>query len=160
MPTAKSTARPKITLRELKRTEFTTIFPLISVLNPSITKPVFTTRIKTMMPLGYRVVAAFSGTEMVGLSGFWLWPRFWCGMQMDIDNFVVHPAHRNRKIGEKLLAWLEKKALAEKVDLMGLDVYADNHRAQRFYFRAGFTSTGLHMTKIPGSNVPYGRCNK
>ncbi len=118
------------------------------------------TRLKKMLPLGYRAVAAYAGSEMVGVSGFWFWTRFWCGTHLDIDNFVVHPAYRGHKIGEKLLAWLEKKAVAEKADVMVLDVYADNHLAQRFYFRAGFTATGKHFTKIPASTVPYGACNK
>ena len=157
MPTAKSHPRAKITLRELAPSEIPTIYPLIKLLNPSITKAVFAARLKKMMPLGYRAVAAYAGKEMVGLSGFWLWTRFWCGTHLDIDNFVVHPDYRNARIGEKLVAWLEKIALREKVAVMVLDVYTDNYLAQRFYHRAGFVSMGYHFIKVPGSNVPFGR---
>lgn len=156
MPTAKSSRKLKITLRELSPEEIHGIFPLIQVLNPALTKATFTARLKKMAPLGYRAVAAFEGERMVGLSGFWMWTRFWCGTHLDIDNFVVHPDYRNAKVGEKLVAWLEKLAIKEKADLMVLDVYAENHRAQRFYFRSGFVGTGKHFTKIPGSRVPYG----
>ncbi len=133
---------------------------MIQVLNPSLKKPVFTARLKKMMPLGYRAVAAFDGERMVGLSGFWMWTRFWCGTHLDIDNFVVHPAYRDKGVGDLLVQWLEKTAIKEKADLMVLDVYAENHRAQRFYFRTGFVATGKHFTKVPGSRVPYGACNK
>lgn len=160
MPTAKSPPRLKIVLRELAPGEIPGIFPLIKVLNPSMPKALFAARLKKMMPLGYRVVAVFSGSKMVGLSGFWFWTRFWCGTHLDVDNFVVHPDYRGHKIGERMVDWLEKKALVEKADLMVLDVYAENHLAHRFYHRAGWSATGKHFTKVPGSNVPYGVCNK
>ena len=92
---------------------------------------------------------------MVGLSGFWIGMRFWCGRQLDVDNFVVHPDYRGRKIGEKLIAWLEAEALRSECALMVLDVYADNYLAHRFYHRAGFVATGYHYTKIPGTRTPY-----
>lgn len=160
MATSSSRRTARLTVRELRPGEIPEIFPLIQALNPNITRRVFTTRLKKMMPLGYRVMAVFDGTKMVGISGFWLWTRFWCGTHLDIDNFVVDPAYRGRRVGEKLVAWLEKIAIAEKADLMVLDVYAENHLAQRFYFRAGFTATGKHFTKIPGSNTPFGACNR
>lgn len=156
MPTAKSVRPAKITLRELSWEEMPSILPLLQVLNPKLTKPVFLARLKKMKPLGYRAVVASDGKKMVGLSGFWMWTRFWCGTHLDIDNFVVHPDYRDQKVGDKLVQWLEKTALKEKADLMVLDVYAENHRAQRFYFRSGFVATGKHFTKIPGSTMPYG----
>ncbi len=160
--TKKSTAssKPRIALRELSAAEIPSILPLIQHLNPSMTKRLFTARLKDMLPQGYGVVAAFAGDDMVGISGFWLRTRFWCGKQLDIDNFVVHEHWRSSGIGQKLLAWLEKRAIAEKCELMVLDTYVSYFLAQRFYFRNGFTHTGYHMTKIPGSTVPFGQCNK
>jgi GNAT superfamily N-acetyltransferase len=156
MPTAKLQKSPKITLRELSAQEITGIYPLISILNPKLTQKTFAQRLAEMLPKGYCVVAAFEGERMIGLSGFWINMKFWCGRQLDIDNFVVHPDYRSKNIGKKLITWLEKKALELKVDLIVLDTYASAHLAHRFYFRNGFTMTGYHMTKIPGSNVPYG----
>ena len=158
MPTVKSLPRPKITLRELDATEVPAIFSLISTLNPKLTKAEFTARLMQMLPLGYRVVGAFEGKTLLGISGFWIGMRFWCGARMDIDNFVVHPKHRNRNIGQKLIVWLEKKAVALKLDLIVLDTYASSALAHRFYFRNGFVITGYHMTKIPGVSTPYGQC--
>lgn len=160
MPTAKLRPRPKITLRELTAAEMEGMYPLLTYMNPDLTKKTFASRLKSMLPLGYRAVGAFDGEALVGISGFWIGMRFWCGKQFDIDNFVVHPDHRGKKIGEKLVTWLEKKAIAEQCALMVLDTYIDSHLAQRFYHRAGFVSTGFHMTKIPGTNVPYSRATK
>lgn len=147
----------RITLRQLAPAEIPSIYTLMHMNNPKLTKPLFTKRLKDMLPYGYHAVAAFAGEEMVGVSGFWLRSRFWCGRQLDIDNFFVHPDYRKLGIGKKLVAWLEKRALAEKCELIVLDTYADYFLAQRFYHREGFIATGSHFTKIPGSLVPFTR---
>jgi ribosomal protein S18 acetylase RimI-like enzyme len=100
-------------------------------------------------------LAAFDGAKMVGVTGFWVRTRFWCGRQFDVDNFYIRADYRNLGLGTRLMAWLEKQALAEDCALMVLDVYADNNLAQRFYHRMGFVITGYHFTKVPGTNTPY-----
>lgn len=147
----------RISLREIPTAELASLYPLIHIQNPQMTRAVFTARLKAMIPLGYRAVGVFLGDALIGCSGFWIRTRFWCGQQLDIDNFIVHPEYRGKKLGEKLVAWLEKKAIAEQCDLIVLDTYADSFLAQRFYHRAGFAATGYHFTKIPGSKVPYSR---
>ncbi|MDX2095668.1 MAG: GNAT family N-acetyltransferase [Alphaproteobacteria bacterium] len=151
----KKTTRRAIRLRELKPSEIPDIFPLIHLHNATVTRPVFTARLADMLPFGYRVVAAFDGARMVGISGFWVHSRFWCGRHLDIDNFFVHPDYRARGIGRRLVAWLEKRALAEQCQLMVLDAYADSFLAHRFYHRQGFVATGTHFTKLPGSLTPW-----
>lgn len=147
----------KRTIRELAPEEIPSIYPLIRQLNPSLTPALFTKRLKDMLPFGYRAVAVFEGEKMVGVSGFWVHSRFWCGRHLDIDNFFVLPDYRGKRIGQKLTAWLEKKALEEKCELMVLDVYSDNFLAHRFYHREGFVATGSHFTKVPGTSTPWGR---
>lgn len=149
-----------ITIRELGVAEIPAIYPLLHMHNPRLTKARFTASLKDMLPLGYHVIAAFKGSRMVGISGFWLRTRFWCGRQLDIDNFYVHPDARGKKIGEQMVAWLEKRALQEKCELIVLDTYADYFLAQRFYYRQGFVATGFHMTKVPGTNKPFGRSHQ
>jgi hypothetical protein len=88
----KKSAVKRITLRELAREEIPSIYALMHLNNPKLTRAVFTARLKDMLPYGYHAVAAFEGETMIGVSGFWLRSRFWCGRQLDIDNFFVHPA--------------------------------------------------------------------
>jgi GNAT superfamily N-acetyltransferase len=152
-----STPPAPIRIRALKAAEIPSIFPLVQLNNPNLTKAMFTKRLADMLPYGYHAVAAFDGGKMVGVSGFWLRSRFWCGRQLDIDNFFVHPDYRSHGIGSKMVKWLEKRAIAEQCELIVLDTYADYFLAQRFYHREGFVSTGFHMTKVPGTNVPFGR---
>ncbi|MFZ4541932.1 MAG: GNAT family N-acetyltransferase [Rickettsiales bacterium] len=153
----KKMTAPKITLRQLDPAEIPGIFTLINLHNPKITKPLFTKRLADMLPFGYHAVGAFAGKRMVGVSGFWLRSRFWCGRQLDIDNFFVHPDFRRFGIGKQLVEWLEAYALKEKCDLIVLDAYADSFLAHRFYHREGFVATGSHFTKIPGTNDPFTR---
>ncbi len=145
------------TVRELKPSELGLLFPLINGNNPSISKAVFTKRLAAMKKLGYRAIGIFEGKKLVGCSGFWLRTRFWSGLELDIDNFYVDARYRSKKLGSHMLAWFETFALKNKVDLIVLDTYADYFLAQRFYVRGGFSHTGYHMTRIPGSNAPFTR---
>ncbi len=146
-----------ITLRALKPSEIPSIYPLVHLNNPHITKPIFTRRLKDMIPFGYHIVAAFDGARMVAISGFWLRSRFWCGRQLDIDNFFVHPKYRNSGLGARMVKLLDARAKAEKCDLIVLDCYVDYFRTHRFYQREGFVTTGYHFTKVPGTTEPFGR---
>lgn len=144
-----------LTIRELAPEQLPDLFALITVHNPSVTRPVFDRRLATMVAQGYRAIGAYHGETLVGCCGFWQRTRFWCGGEFDIDNFIVHADHRGQKIGEAMLQWLEAKAIEAGADLIVLDTYADSFLAQRFYIRHGFSLTGYHMTKIPGSDRPF-----
>ena len=145
----------KYTLRELKKSEMPSIFPLIKQLNPGMGKALFAKRLRAMQAGGYRVVAVFDGTKMVGINGFWLRTRFWCGKQLDIDNVVVDETYRGAGLGKMLNLWLEALAKKEKVELMVLDSYVTAHDAHAFYHRQGFGITGYHFTKAPHDGKPF-----
>ncbi len=145
-----------ISLRELTPAEMPAIYPLIHQLNPWMGKAQFTRSLKAMLPLGYRVLAAFDGRQLVGCAGFWVGMRFWCGKQFDIDNVIVDETCRKRGIGKKMSVWLEKKAAELGCDLMVLDSYAGSAHAHRFYMQQGFALTGYHFTKMPG-DTPLGK---
>lgn len=140
-----------IRIRELKPAELPNLYPLIRQMNPALSKPQFTAFLKRMQPEGYRAAGVFDGATLVACSGFWLRTRFWCGRQLDIDNFVVGASSQGAGIGRKLVQWLEAKAKAEQCDLIVLDSYTGNHTAQAFYLKQGFALTGFHLTKVPGS---------
>lgn len=127
--------------------EFETIFPLIQQLNPALEKAEFNTRLVHMRKAGYRCVGAYDGDVLVGISGFWVGWRFWCGKYIDIDNFVVDEAIRGKGVGKLLLAWVEAKGREEGCDQAVLDAYMTNFTANRFYVTNHFLQLGYHMIK-------------
>lgn len=52
--------------------------------------------------------------------------------------FAVHPAHRNRGLGGRLVSWLEKPAAVAGVERIHVEARVDNPQAIAFYQRLGF----------------------
>lgn len=139
---------PDISIRELSREEMPAIERLTLMLNaPHMDSASFSRHLERMLGEGYRCAGAWLNGELVAVMGFWVFTRFWCGTQMDIDNVIVDAAHRRHGLGKKLLAWLEAKAVAEGVDTVVLDSYSASEDAHRFYFSAGYVIKGFHFIK-------------
>ena len=133
---------------ELKtKDDFAPMFALVKQQNPTITQKVFAARLKKMLAQGYRCIAWKEKDVYLGVCGFWTGTRFWCGDFIDLDNVIVDENRRNRDIGKKLVAWVEKEAGRLKCNQMGLDAYTTSHRAHRFYFREGYIIKGYHFIK-------------
>ncbi len=137
-----------IQCRELiEDSEFASLYPLIQQLNDTLQRDEYERRLTHMRAAGYRCVCAYSGSTLVGASGFWIGWRFWCGKYLDIDNFVVDHSHRGKGIGRQLLAWLDAKGREEQCDQMVLDAYMTNFPANKFYVQNDFIQLGYHMIK-------------
>jgi GNAT superfamily N-acetyltransferase len=135
-------------LRELQGdAEYAAIYPLIQLLNPEMTEAEFHALLPEMRPLGYGCVAAFEGTAMVGLCGFWRRTQFWNRRSLQLDNLVVAESHRSAGLGAQLMRWLEALARAEGRQMLVLDSYVHNHASHKLYFREGYIIQGYHFTK-------------
>ncbi|MGH8207813.1 MAG: GNAT family N-acetyltransferase [Steroidobacteraceae bacterium] len=55
---------------------------------------------------------------------------------------AVHPGHRNRGLGTRLMGWLEKPAVVAGIVSIRLEARADNPLAIDFYRRRGFEPHG------------------
>ena len=142
----------EITLRELTPDELPTILPFIQQLNPHQEPAELARRLAVMMPLNYHCLAAFDGTTMVGVCGFWLGMRFWCGEYIDIDNVIVDESRRSQGIGEKMIAWVEAYGTARGCQMAVLDCYVTKYAAHKFYLRQDYQILGYHFVKmLPGS---------
>jgi ribosomal-protein-alanine N-acetyltransferase len=51
---------------------------------------------------------------------------------------AVHPGHRNRGLGRRILAWLEKPARVAGIARVDVEARADNPLALEFYRRQGY----------------------
>jgi len=127
--------------------DFAPAFPLIKTQNPAMTRKLFTTRLKKMLPQGYRCIAYVEKGVYLGLCGFWQGTRFWCGDFVDLDNVVVNEKLRSRGIGKKMVDWVGKEAKRLKCIQVGLDCYTTSHKAHSFYFREGYIIKGYHFIK-------------
>jgi GNAT superfamily N-acetyltransferase len=142
-----SSAIENIIVRELTREELPLILPLIEKHNAKIAPEELKRRLEAMIPHQYHCIAAFLEGRVVGVAGYWLGTRFWCGDYMDVDNVVVDETLRSRGIGDQMMNWLEAKAKDLGCKVVVLDSYVTYAGAHRFYFRRGYHIPGFHFLK-------------
>ncbi len=121
--------------------------PVIQTLYPDIDAVTYSELLDGMLPNTYAQLAIFNKEECIGIAGYWLNTRLWCGKYLDMDNVVVLAEYRGRGIGTLMLKKLEEIAKQENCKKIVLDAYVDNYAAVRFYIREGFIQRGYHMIK-------------
>ena len=84
-------------------------------------------------------VLAFDGALPVGLinciEGF---STFACQPLVNVHDVVVLPSHRGQRVGEQMLALVEKIARQRGACKLTLEVLQGNHSAVKLYERVGF----------------------
>ena len=120
---------------------------LIQQLTPSLTTAEYRSLLEAMIPHRYAMLAAFEGDACLGLSGYWIGHKLYCGRYLEIDNFVVDAKHRSRGIGQLLVDELIRIAQREGCMNVMLDAYLENTAGHRFYERHGFVKRGYHFIK-------------
>jgi ribosomal protein S18 acetylase RimI-like enzyme len=121
--------------------------PLIQQLTPSLTTAEYRSLLEAMVPHRYAMLAAFEGDACLGLSGYWIGHKLYCGRYLEIDNFVVDAGHRSRGIGQLLVDELIRIAQRESCVNVMLDAYLENTAGHRFYERHGFVKRGYHFIR-------------
>jgi ribosomal protein S18 acetylase RimI-like enzyme len=119
----------------------------IQHLYPKMSVAQYETLLKEMVPNNYHQVVVLENNEPVGLAGFWINTRLWCGKYIDADNVIVHPDYRSKGIGKILMHEIEKEGTKLGCNIAVLDVYVDNFKAQKFYYREGYIARGYHFLK-------------
>jgi GNAT superfamily N-acetyltransferase len=97
-----------------------------------------------------RQIHVFEEGDMVGLCGYWIGTKVWCGKYMELDHFVVHPNYRSHGIGDRMVDVLAKKATDMQCQMMALDAYTDNFKAHKFFVNHGFIPRGFHFIRLLG----------
>jgi ribosomal-protein-alanine N-acetyltransferase len=83
------------------------------------------------------VVMLFDG-EVIGYGGMWTIMD-----EAHVTNIAIRIPFRGRKLGERLLAELQTRAMLRGANRMTLEVRVSNQIAQRLYEKMGFYSVGL-----------------
>jgi GNAT superfamily N-acetyltransferase len=139
----------KIQLKEFtSKKEMLKQLPLIQQLYPEFTQQIYSDLLDEMLLNNYKQLVAFENGIAVGLSGFWVGTKLWCGKYLELDNVIVHPNHRSKGIGKVLTEYLNQKAIDIGCKVVALDAYTNNFPAHKFYYNLGFVPKGFHFIKF------------
>lgn len=92
-------------------------------------------------------IVARSGPYIVGYAGMWLILD-----EAHVTNVAVHPQHRGRKIGERLMMELMVRAKYRGARRMTLEVRRSNLVAQQLYLKLGFVARGVRKGYYTDTN--------
>lgn len=139
----------KITLKELStKEEMLQIFEIIQEMYPSLTLEQYSFELDQMLPHNYGQVAAFEGEQCLGLTGFWLGYKLWCGKYLELDNVIVSEKHRSKGVGKLIFDYMLEKGKKENVTMLALDSYTSNFKAHKFFYNEGYAPRGFHFINI------------
>ena len=100
-----------------------------------------------MLPINYKQLIVKENEGTIGLAGFWIASKLWCGRYLELDNVIVHPNYRSKGIGKIMTDYLVQKAIENDCTMAVLDAYTTNYAAQKFYINHGFVPKGFHFVK-------------
>lgn len=138
-----------MTIKELNGIdEMLAYIDVMQELYPSLTESQYHEMLTDMLPNNYGQVAVFDGDICVGISGFWLGTKLWCGKYLELDNVIVRNDYRSKGVGKIISQYLEEKAERNNCNIQVLDAYTSNFKAHRFYYNQGFSPKGFHFVKV------------
>lgn len=139
-----------MTLRKLNGLdEMLQTLDVLQELYPSLTPENYLADLKEMLPNNrYGQVAVFDGDTCVGVSGYWIGTKLWCGKYLEIDNLVVSAKVRSKGVGKMIFDYLAEKAEQEECSMVSLDSYTSNFKAHKFFYNEGFAPKGFHFINI------------
>lgn len=137
-------------IRELtSKEEMLQHLDVLQDLYPSLTLEEYSRDLDEMLPNNrYGQVAVFDGDKCIGLTGYWIGTKLWCGKYLEIDNLVVSSKYRSKGAGKFMFDYLSEKAKQENCVMMSLDSYTYNFKAHKFFYNEGFAPRGFHFINI------------
>jgi len=138
-----------LTVRELvDKQEMINNVSVLQVLYPSLTLEEYEAELEQMLPHNYGQVGVFDGEICLGISGFWIGTKLWCGKYLELDNIVVVEKYRSQGIGKLIFDFLHKKAMEHDCTMLSLDSYTINFKAHKFFYNEGYSPKGFHFINI------------
>lgn len=121
---------------------------VLQELYPNLTEAYYSQLLDEMIPHNYGQIGVFEHDKCLGISGYWLGTKLWCGSYLEMDNVIVIEAARGTGAGKMLSTYLDQKADELGCHIMTLDAYTNNFQAHRFYYNQGYAPRGFHFIKI------------
>lgn len=136
-------------LRELhSKDEMLQNYDLLHEMYPSLTQEDYSFELDQMLPHNYGQVAIYDNGICIGLSGFWIGYKLWCGKYLELDNVVVTGKLRSKGVGNMIFDYLHQKAVNEKCTMLALDSYTSNFKAHKFFYNKGYAPRGFHFVNL------------
>ena len=134
-------------LRHVETTQdFHAAFAVMRELRPHLVDvDAFTAQVERQAHQGYRLLAAWQGTALVGLAGYRLQENLIYGRFLYIDDLVTTARLRSSGVGAALIDGVREVAYRHDCKQLILDTALANALAQRFYFKQGLLSRALHF---------------
>lgn len=104
-------------------------------------------RVSRQLEQGYLLLGAWKEGELLGLAGYRHLENLLYGRFTYVDDLVVRADVRRATIGGRLLEELRQRAEAVGDAALVLDTGLANALAQKFYFREGLLTRGLHFSQ-------------
>jgi GNAT superfamily N-acetyltransferase len=122
---------------------------VLQELYPSLTREQYLSDLEEMLPNNrYGQVAVFENDTCIGVTGYWIGTKLWCGKYLEIDNLVVSAKVRSKGVGKMIFDYMAEKAKQEECSMMSLDSYTSNFKAHKFFYNEGFAPKGFHFINI------------
>lgn len=126
--------------------ELAACFPVMRLLRPHLTSAEeLRSRYRRQAQAGYRILAAWRGSEAVGLAGYRPQENLIRGPFCYVDDLVVRDDLRRSGLGARLLKAVGTEASGRGLPFLVLDTALDNVLGQRFYFRFGMLPAALRF---------------
>jgi GNAT superfamily N-acetyltransferase len=137
-------------IKELKSLEeMLEQLPILQELYPSLTLDAYRNDLIDMLPNNhYGQIAVFEGETCLGLTGYWIGTKLWCGKYLEIDNLIVSEKQRSTGVGKQMFDYLAAKAMQENCTMMALDSYTSNFKAHKFFYNQSFAPKGFHFIRV------------
>ena len=137
-------------IKELKSLEeMLEQLPILQELYPSLTLDTYRNDLIEMMPNNhYGQIAVFEGETCLGLTGYWIGTKLWCGKYLEIDNLIVSEKQRSTGVGKRMFEFLAAKATQENCTMMALDSYTSDFKAHKFFYNQSFAPKGFHFIRV------------
>ncbi|MBI0549029.1 GNAT family N-acetyltransferase [Pectobacterium parmentieri] len=107
----------------------------------------FTTQARRQAGQGYHLMAAWQGDLVMGLVGYRIQENLFYGRFLYVDDLVATADVRHQGLGGLLIEAMREEAQRQGCAHLVLDTALGNALAQRFYFRQGLLSKGLHFSQ-------------
>lgn len=127
--------------------ELSSIAELLASLNEGKNSNDMYPIIAELQKLNYLCVGVKTGGKLIGICGVWPLYKHYVGKHIEVDNVTIDKDYRNQKIGESMIAFVEKWAVSEGFKAIELNAYVKNEAAHRFWKKVGFKNLGFHMRR-------------